>query len=523
MNLEEIAKVLEEAKKNVKGIKRRSVSKDDNETTKTERLLELESEEIKSEMIDNWKPYQIKDYDLPEFQIPVKKSNNYESSKREMLSKIMTFIEITQRKRFKSGCTAIAIPTTSRQNLMIWGYPMAITRAIEFMKTIGLISIHDDTYRFGVPYEGANYGKLYAYYKENEDKVIQYCKDNHIDKYVIKNVQTIKTKEEVEKIEHINEIKPFDIAGVRFGKELGLEKPQSVSYTDFEMYLTQCLYVNYPEFRFHQMKVDEINERFYLNYPEFKLRFRPHFTWKKNKVEKIGIRLTNEYCSKEKEERKELLKQYGFHLEKDVKSSVPRLTLSINEGHWIEEDVDIYELINKEFEPNSLFTFERREIIKKYVLPIYFDEGSDQMLGKNIIYKLGKIEIEKSIIDDTMGRLRKALIKAVGGRTYGSDIFYIESCVYLMTLYDLLTSGHMVWLVYDAFYSNGLEDEETYKDMVSNSIKINFKYFMEKSDFRQFFKEDGAVNCDRENKRLVKDIVKEMCLKYNLNINFDDK
>ena len=102
MNLEEIAKVLEEAKKNVKGIKRRSVSKDDNETTKTERLLELESEEIKSEIIDNWKPYQIKNYVLPEFQIPVKKSNNYESSKRDMLSKIMTFIEITQRKRFNT-------------------------------------------------------------------------------------------------------------------------------------------------------------------------------------------------------------------------------------------------------------------------------------------------------------------------------------------------------------------------------------------------------------------------------------
>ena len=33
---------------------------------------------------------------------------------------------------------------------------------------------------------------------------------------------------------------------------------------------------------------------------------------------------------------------------------------------------------------------------------------------------------------------------------------------------------------------------------------------MEKSDFRQFFKEDGAVNCDSENKILVKDIVKEI-------------
>lgn len=92
-----------------------------------------------------------------------------------------------------------------------------------------------------------------------------------------------------------------------------------------------------------------------------------------------------------------------------------------------------------------------------------------------------------------------------------------------MTLYDLLTSGYTVWLVYDAFYSNGLEDEHRYKDMVSNSIKLNFKYFMEKSDFRQYFKAGGSVNNDKENKMLVKDIVKEMSLKYNLNINFDGK
>lgn len=123
--------------------------------------------------------------------------------------------------------------------------------------------------------------------------------------------------------------------------------------------------------------------------------------------------------------------------------------------------IDIYKLINDEFEPGSNFTDQRRENIKKYALPTYFEKGSDQMLGKNLIYKLGKIGIDKKIIDDSMGRLRQALVKAVGGRTFGSDIFYIESCVYLMTLYDLLCSGHMVWLVYDAFYSNGPEDDET--------------------------------------------------------------
>ena len=57
-----------------------------------------------------------------------------------------------------------------------------------------------------------------------------------------------------------------------------------------------------------------------------------------------------------------------------------------------------------------------------------------------------------------------------------------------MTLYDLLTSGHKVWLVYDAFYSNGEEDQETFENMVAHSVKMNFRHFMEISEFRKYSK-----------------------------------
>ena len=517
MTLEEISRVLDEAKnkksnapkrkrgrplKVVKETEEVSISPpleedEDKIQEKTDRFFEENSDEIKSELFDTWKPFQIEFNILPEFKPLERKSNNFGTSKIDRMSRILTFVENTQRKRYKEGCTVIPIPQTSKQNLMIWGYSMKISRAIEDMIEMGLITVYNDKYRFGVPYEGGNYGKLYSYYVDNERKFIKYCKENGIHKFVVKNVEEIESEEQIEKIDFMDEVKVFEISDVHFGHTSNLEKPKGFSKTDFEMFLTQCLYSNYPNFKFHQAKVDEINERFYESYPEFKLRFRPHFTWKGNNVVKIGIRLTNEYCSKKRDERKELLLQYGFHLEKDVKSSVPRLTLSINEGHWIDEDIDIYELINNEFEPGSEFTYERRENIKKYVLKAYFDKGTDKMLGKNVTFRLGKLGIDKKIIDETMGRLRRALIKAVGGKTFGSDIFYIESCVYLMTLYDLLCSGHMVWLVYDAFYSNGTEDEETYKYMVAQSIKMNFRYFMETSEFRKYSKDSddlGAVN-----------------------------
>ena len=69
----------------------------------------------------------------------------------------------------------------------------------------------------------------------------------------------------------------------------------------------------------------------------------------------------------------------------------------------------------------------------------------------------------------------------------------------------------MVWLVYDAFSSNGAEDKDTFEEMVKNSVKINFNYFMEHSIFNENFKKVRAV----ENKTglLVKEIIKKYCIK----------
>jgi hypothetical protein len=82
-------------------------------------------EEVVSALIDNWKPCALEGYATPKFEIPVKKSNNYEAYKRQELSRVLAFIEYAQKKRIKGGCTAMPIPSTSRKNLMIWGYPKA--------------------------------------------------------------------------------------------------------------------------------------------------------------------------------------------------------------------------------------------------------------------------------------------------------------------------------------------------------------------------------------------------------------
>jgi hypothetical protein len=109
----------------------------------------------------------------------------------------------------------------------------------------------------------------------------------------------------------------------------------------------------------------------------------------------------------------------------------------------------------------------------------YFD-STDKLAGHHTWLSMNQENLEREDVCDKMTELREAIIKAEGGKLYGSDIFYVESCVYLMTLYDLLTSGHRVWQVYDCFYSTGQEDQETFDYMISSGVKLNFLYFIEK-------------------------------------------
>ena len=441
-------------------------------------------EEISSRLIDRkdydftvtketWEPQRADDYVLPAFTIKESKAKGAEAKLRNKLSKVLTFIDFVEHKRFKTGCTIIPISVTNKDNLSIWENEKGVSRALSFMIEIGLISIESDRYQFGAYYEKDNKSKCYRYYKENEDKVKQYCKDHNIQMYIIKN-----------KLYSMDEIKnvhtEIDKSKVRFASRLKLVKPAELSKTEFEKQLTLCLYENYPGLRFHIQKANEINEKYYKDYPEFRIRFQPNFTWSDdgNYVSRIGIRATNSMSNFKKDRRSGLLKSYGFTLEKDINASVPRMTLSLNMGHWVEEDTDIYELIYSHMEPTGTFTQEVRDAIKKLHMRAYFDAG-DKSAGHHTWLSMNQDDIERQDVCDKIAEFRNAIIQAEGGKLYGSDIFYVESCVYLMTLYDLLSSGHHVWQVYDCFYSTVDEDQELFEYMISNGVRINFEEFLE--------------------------------------------
>lgn len=421
---------------------------------------------------EDWSPVTIDGYVLPEFRIHESTAKGAKTLLRKKLSKVLAFINSVKHKRANTGCTIMPISGTSRANLMIWGSAKNITNAIVFMKEIGLISLESDYYRFNAFAKNENCCKFYRYYKENEDKFRAYCAERGVEPYWVEN--TVYSNEEVQ-----NRDRSIDGSKVYFSSRVKLAKTSYLSKPEFEKQLTLCLYENYPGLRFHIMKANEINEKCYKDYPEFRIRFQPKFDWSDDGkfVKGIGIRATNSMISIKKTDRTKILKAYGFNLEKDINASVPRMTLSLNSGHWIAESEDIYELIFRVMEPEGEFSNEVREAIKKLHMRAYFD-SSDKATGHHTWRAMNKENIEKQDVCDTMAVLRAAITEAEGGKLYGSDIFYVESCVYLMTLYDLIMSGHKVWQVYDCFYSSGAEDQDTFENMISSSVKFNFDAFV---------------------------------------------
>ncbi len=419
-----------------------------------------------------WEPRREDNYMLPIFHITESSAKGAEAKHRTKLSKVLAFIDTVKHKRFKDGCTVMPISVTNKDNLAIWGDKMGVSRAIAYMIEIGLISVESDKYQFGAYYEKDNKSKSYFYYKENEDKVKAYCEARGITMYVLQN-----------KVYDMAEVKSvhrtIDKSKVRFATRLRLYKPVELSKAEFEKQLTLCLYENYPGLRFHIIKANEINERYYKDYPEFRIRFQPNFTWSDDDlyVSGIGIRATNSMINIKKEARAEILKSYGLNLEHDINASVPRMTASLNAGHWIDESEDMYKRIYRVMDASGECSDEMREAIKKLHMRAYFDSG-DKLTGHHTWLSMNQDGVDRQDVCDTMTAFREAIIEAEGGKLFGSDIFYVESCVYLMTLYDLVTSGHKVWQVYDCFYANGEEDQELFDFMISNGVKRNFEEFI---------------------------------------------
>lgn len=422
-----------------------------------------------------WRPVECKEYTLPELKIPEVRSK---AATKKKLGKVLAFIDMVKHKRLAHSCTIMPIATTNKKFISICGSQQNASNLIKYMVDIGLLREEDATYQYNAAREGYNKAKTYRYYYDNELKVKHYCNENNINKYVVLNHKQLRIHTVVQKLR----IENFDNDKVRFSSQLHLLKPDNYSTAQFERYIESVLYRNYPYLAYYQELADIINETYYAEHPELSISFTPNYTWNKgNKaITKIGIRATNELVSAKREKdgnenfygsyKEDVLERYGLNLEKDVTSSIPRITLSLNVGRWIQEDVDIYELIYNEYATNHTVVQKFAEIrpaIKKLHMRGYFDRAST--LGVHTRRVMANVR-DKEAVDAEMKIYQDAIIAAEGGILYGSEIFYHESCIYMEVLKELLDNGYMVWQCYDAW--NASKEGVTQEQFVKYVTKV---------------------------------------------------
>jgi hypothetical protein len=182
-----------------------------------------------------------------------------------------------------------------------------------------------------------------------------------------------------------------------------------------------------------------------------------------------------------------VLDKYGFKFEKDITSSVPRVAYALNHGGWLKEDVDLYERIYREADPEGSeedFKLER-EAIKKLFFRVYFD-NSDGNLAWHTWDHMVQEGMDRDDVSRDMINLRRAMEAVLGEERYDNYIFYVESCIYIDTLHTLLEKGYKVWLVYDCFYGTGFGTQEEFENLVKEAVWISFVRFKMASDFNDW-------------------------------------
>lgn len=235
------------------------------------------------------------------------------------------------------------------------------------------------------------------------------------------------------------------------------------------------LYNNYPYMREFQALADEINANALVS-PLEEIKFQFKITrGKSGKVTKIGCRASNGIVSFKEHEnknqdyrgtwRKDYLKAVlGDYEEYDVHSSISNVTYLLNHGKWL--GIDCYRPeYGSDFDENVT-----RDWYKSIFMRLYFNntvEGvAKSLFSTDVEYR--KTDYCKNTIRELTSNMTNFI-----GNTYGSEIFFHESCIYLLVRKELMKRGIKCSQVYDGFY---FKKGEMPKDM-NKIVKSCAEYY----------------------------------------------
>ena len=356
----------------------------------------------------------------------------------------------------KDTYNPIFISTTSQSMLDMYGNKMNVSRALKLAADIYLIEKVNPKYRFNA--NKYSYPQIYIWNKKVQQWIKQVCKEEGIEDELKKNVID---KDKERSITSNTLGNTYENSSIyRVGKSLNLP-----NLSDEDVHTK--LYETYPFLKKYESLADEDN----LSLPPSeRIKARPNI--KRNKentlIKSIGYRMTSGIVSLKEHEnehkdyngvwRKEYLNEVfpnGYY-EYDVKSSIYRITYWLNFGVWLDNGIDLYSEIY-----GSDFTSEEdRRAFKQFCMSLYFDKPSLIYAHKRntIPNSIGKYGVNgiKNIID----RASRLMFKAIG-KSYGSEVFVYESCLYMNVVHKMRKQGVKVVQIYDGFYFDKKKDVDS--------------------------------------------------------------
>lgn len=342
----------------------------------------------------------------------------------------------------------VPIPTTSEdlRKRLNAGTQQNFSKIIKRGIDIDLLKCVDDTYRFDSLYPDENRSRMYII----NDSIYQMLKD-----WYSEQVESGKISEDVNEVEE-NEKEDAVVGSPFTAEEIKTFRITSHLYskptfrTDQE--IREILKLHHPPLVQLQeiIAVENQNRFIQENFDALERVATPSIHREKRnvkRIEGIGLRDTNHISNLSKPDRKILLRNMlgPDYLEYDVVSSIYRVQYLLNNGTWLDDSQDMYQLIY-----GGPFGNVSRDAFKEVCQRLYFSPSVE----KAAVYFLSK-GFEKNETVKTLTEIRKAMVSTIG-EFLGSEIYLYESRLYAEFALELMKEGFNVVQVFDCMYVNNL-------------------------------------------------------------------
>lgn len=388
--------------------------------------------------------------------------------KKSNLESLMTFLEIYKCRFERQKIYSLHISSTNKVLVNLFGSHQNVARIIKLCLDVDLLKCTDEHYHF-CNNNDRSYSRRYICNKIVQDIIIEAAKLYNVKPKRVTNYKDV----EVELLDEDYEL------NVAINSKLRLPSMPTTK-------VLALLYNRYPQLTYYQNLTDDLNNQYYN--AERRITFKPNIdTSDKGFITSIGIRAYNEVCgTKAHENGKQtnrewrtdwLDKHYGADnwIEYDVSSSIYRITYCLNHGTWLPNDVDLYEMMYGD----KFSSAQERKEYKSFAMRLYFERSVDTLYSHIIRDRPWLKELDADAVKDTIEKAKKQMEFTIG-KTYDSEIFLHESCIYLELQKELLNRGFDVTVVYDCFYVQNKMTEEEFAELCFEILSEKAKAYKEK-------------------------------------------